>query len=68
MTDSREMTTAERRRYKPEPCRVCGGRVTVIGWDDLSTLETAGGAWIPKRRCTNRNCDSNAGTIADPAP
>lgn len=57
---------AGRRSYKPEPCRVCGDRVRVVGWNDVSTAADAVQKWSPDRRCLDPACDSNGGSAGSP--
>lgn len=63
-----ELTSEQRRNYQPSLCRSCDSPVRVVGWDDVSTLENTGNAWLPRRKCTKEDCKTNGGGIADPRP
>lgn len=60
------ITTTNKAAYRPEPCRACGARVRVVGWDDVSQLTDRVTVWAPKRRCTDATCESNGGSLASP--
>lgn len=61
------IVTTDRNNYRPEPCRVCGARVRVVGWQDVSSAADAVTQWMPRRKCSDSACESNSGTLAAPS-
>jgi len=66
MSDPIPLTKAQQSSYKPEPCQVCGSSVRVIGWENATVLKDSEQKSLPNRRCANRDCRSNEGTLASP--
>ena len=64
----RTFTKAGRNAYRDNRrCAICSSRVRIT-WDRVTTLADTQTQFAPTRVCTNRDCESNAGSIGDPAP
>lgn len=53
--------------YRPGPCRSCGGPVDVLGFEE-DRREAGLVGYVPRRKCRNGECRTNAGRMSDPRP